>query len=232
MIYSSTITAVSPKKWDDSFEGYFYRYIDTLEGKQVLKDFISSRFRGEKSVENEYEKLKKFLDAMYNRTYAICFTTERDIELLWRANSKDNKTIMFETSSDYLEKLVSENEDLEMFKVEEIQYDLENNCKIKDYLKNIDVGEGYRSIWDQESFFLHKRKLFMYEKEYRLIGTEYYNGKDGLLRIQIPIINELISGVMIHPAADDYYVELVRRICDQLGLKYYGKSEIYDFQTL
>lgn len=40
-------------------------------------------------------------------------------------------------------------------------------------------------------------------------------------------IPDFISGVMVHPLAPDWYVEIVRDFCDRNHIAFEGKSKLY-----
>lgn len=46
--------------------------------------------------------------------------------------------------------------------------------------------------------------------------------------VDIPDINQYIKSVMVHPQADQWIVELVKRVCARVGLNYVGQSHMYD----
>lgn len=45
--------------------------------------------------------------------------------------------------------------------------------------------------------------------------------------IKIDNISKYISGVTVNPFAEDWYVELIRNLCEEYNLKFLGRSELY-----
>jgi len=41
---------------------------------------------------------------------------------------------------------------------------------------------------------------------------------------------DIIEDIMVHPFADDHYVEEVKKYCSKYNLKFLGKSKLYDFE--
>lgn len=53
----------------------------------------------------------------------------------------------------------------------------------------------------------------------KVISDSYY--------IDIDNLSKYISGVKVNPFAEDWYVELIEKLCVEYELKFYGKSELY-----
>lgn len=53
--------------------------------------------------------------------------------------------------------------------------------------------------------------------------------ESGLLPVSIPDLRAFIDGVMVHPSADQEYVEVIELLCDHFSLPFFGKSRVYDF---
>lgn len=64
-----------------------------------------------------------------------------------------------------------------------------------------------------------------------ILKMQYPFGKEKLkteMFIQISDLSQYISSVMVHPQADDWFVKLVEKICDRVGINCLGKSHMYD----
>lgn len=53
-----------------------------------------------------------------------------------------------------------------------------------------------------------------------------------LIDLDIHDLTCFITGIMVHPSADNEYVELIKLLCERYGLKFLGQSRIYDFSIL
>lgn len=58
---------------------------------------------------------------------------------------------------------------------------------------------------------------------------KYYNDRDRQkeLYMEVQSLPDYIEGVRVHPQAQDWYVDLIQKICKEYGIKYSGKSDLY-----
>ena len=62
--------------------------------------------------------------------------------------------------------------------------------------------------------------------------TEYmghWKGKKLDVNFFLPIkyLNKYISGVKVHPMAEEWYVELIKGLCEEYSIKFEGQSNLY-----
>lgn len=197
----------------------------TQTGMENLNEYIR-RFSG-----NRKENIRRIIQLcsqIYKSTYCLCFTRARDEEVLWNAHSDSNKCIMISTTARKVSALVKQDNHT----IKEVCYDLERSDMFRDFLENIDVTDESTSYFDRDEMFLHKRKCFSYEREVRLICSNYSDNKTGLLKYSIPRLEQFLDGVMVHPQADQSYVALVELLCDHFSVPFLGRSNIYEFTSL
>ena len=217
---------VKPEMWNDQYEGYIGRFIDTAEGKEKISIYLKENHS---ASEENIAHMQDFIRLLCENTYCLCFSADIDAEVMWNAYSYNSQAIMIITTDDELEKLnTPPSYD---FEIRKVQYDLEDTgimsiCSLLGINgKNVYVNSAHK-------FFTHKRKCFEYEKEYRIIvmSTKYKGSK--FARYPIEDLSTFIKGVMVHPLATESYDGLVKRMCEKFNLKYLGKSKIYSFDNI
>ena len=150
---------------------------------------------------------------------------------MWNAYNHNNNAIMIRTSVDKL--LALDPESLSIFRV---QYDLDNTA-LGVLMENTSInGYGGITIHDCDQIIRHKRRCFKYENEIRLVGSHFcevpHRIKDGILYLPIKNISDFSENVMVHPLADDGYVALIEKMCAHFGVRFWGKSKIYEFKGM
>lgn len=239
IVFTKKITAVRPCKWNDSFEQYWLKYLNTTEGNNKLEDYVKESIVQEEYVPNTAAQLKSLVNTLYRITFGICFTEAEDEELMWRAANTDDRTVMIITDAGQITRVGEKNA---MFGtvLERIHYDLEVHSGIEDLLNKFGFGAGAAILNDPLDLILHKRKCFSYEKEVRFLftpdniaGLQDADGRDKeLYDLEIPDLNDFIKGVMVCPTTKDRHARLVEEICKHFSLNYLGKSALYDFRVL
>ena len=83
--------------------------------------------------------------------------------------------------------------------------------------------------------FIRKRNEFSHENEVRVFaakdGPINTNSKWETLEINIAPVSEFIEGVMVHPLATDWYVNIVHSFCDRFHIMFDGRSELYKLKN-
>ena len=226
MLFSKELTLVSPSKWDDDFELYWIKMLNTPEGEKRLLEFVKP-FDGD--AEKNITRIMQLSDYMYRRVYCLCFSKARDAEVLWRANANDNRGIMFATTANKLYDLLPESDDIAL---EEVQYDLDTANMSDQFLKSFRICSKSTLFSNPDNLFSHKRKCFSYEEEVRLIVSPETAPEDRILKRPIPNLCTLIDGVMVHPLANKEFVSLVELLCSHFNLAFWGQSTVYQFKPL
>lgn len=226
MIHSKTISANNPAKWSDQYELYWKDKLNISEGRQQLSDYLKGKVL-DKDI-NWYEKTTSIiLDLLYKRVCAICFSKNGDQEVMWRANSECDSTVMIKTSVDKLLNLKGNN-DFD-FVLREIKYEEDEKFNIEFFLNKISIPfDRNIGIEDIDDLFFVKRERFDYEEEARLLVKQMdLNDIKDRVSLVIPDLTSFIEGVMVHPLANDSRVETVKILCEYYGIPFLGQSQIY-----
>ncbi len=221
MVYDKKLAVISPKKWPDGYERYWLKWLDSESGKQRLRDWLTA---DGVDIDQAFETVNQICRYLGKMTYCLCFSEEKDAEVLWNAHSDNNHCVMFATTEEKLRNNLPDPFDCT---VKPIFYDFDSSTHFTRFLSQIYIIDGKPSLWDIDELFLHKRPCFLYEKEVRLICRVDEPSDNGVIEFDIPYLNELIDGVMVHPAAEEYYVSLVKLMCEQHDIPFWGKSELY-----
>ena len=222
MLFSQEIALVSPSKWDDSYEYYWKYYLKSPAGKAQLEAYIS-QFEGD--ALKRAETLISLCNFKYDRAFCLCFTRAKDEEVFWNTRSDNKRCIMFATTMSKIYNLFSQ-DDYEV--IDEVKYDLER-IQPEDFLSSFHVYSDGILQDNPDELLLHKRTIFSYEKEVRLIFTSVEKSEDEIRKIPIPILSDFIDGIMVHPLANNDYVSLIELLCKQFNIPFLGKSQIYSF---
>lgn len=238
IVFTNKISAVLPRKWDDGFEQYWLEYLKTSDGHNSLEKHVKKNLKyGEQYVTESIALLENLVNILYDTVYAICFTEAGDEELLWRAKNHDDKTIMICTSAGKISQIGNTTTKFGP-EMERIRYDLEDHGSIDELLDKLGFAVGVAQLNNPYNLLLHKRKCFAYEKEVRLLYSpddlsilkdSNGNQKDA---VELDLPDGFIQGVMVYPAARDRHVKLIEEICDHFGLRFLGKSNLYNFRAL
>ena len=228
LLFQQELALVHPSKWPDQYETSVIRILKAPENRKALEElFVRHGLSFEKHFDSFLETIQSVVDDMF----CLCFSRSKDAEVMWNAYSFQNHAIMIRTSIDKLRALNPES--LTVFRV---RYDLENSG-LGTLLDNCTFEGNEVSVFnDGDEIIRHKRKCFRYENEMRLVGSALYappdKVKDGILYLPIQNISDFIEGVMVHPLAEDRYVALIRKMCMHFGIKFWGRSKIYEFKGM
>lgn len=156
--------------------------------------------------------IKKYIDSVCGQ----CWSKNGDHVPLWSIYSYGNKSIMIKTTLEDLESLNG-------VYCKEMTYSDGAEISIDEIVKLLTEPTPENMLIP----FTKKRSGFEHENEYRIFAfTECKPSID----IMIPNITEFVKGVMVHPFADDWYVDIVKSVCDKFNLPFDGKSELYKFE--
>ena len=225
MLYEKKLAVISPRKWPDGYENYWMKWLDSETGKQSLRDYLAEAGTDCDKVFDNVNEICRYLNDM---TFCLCFSQAKDAEVLWNAHSDNNRCIMFATSEESVNTSIPE---LSCCPIKPINYDPNLGSDYSRFLSYIHIIDGKASLFDIDELFLQKRDCFTYENEARLIFRSDKPYENGIIKFDITDLSKLIDGVMVHPAAEDHIVSLVRLLCDQHGIPFWGKSKLYTFRV-
>lgn len=222
LIYNKQLTFKQPKMWPDQYEGYSYKLLDSPEGKDHINEILNKRISESKHRQNAQNMLRLLGDSLY----CVCFSLNKNEEVMWNAYGYHNQTIMIEVEEDKLNFA-----NAPALYILPVEYDLEEHglAFLTSNLFEYDSGIVIENATDSMK---HKRKCFSYEKEVRVIIQDIEHSNEEQRRYDIEDISSLVTGVMVHPLATPEYVKMINTLCDTFSLKFLGKSNIYDLNTV
>ena len=230
MVYSGTISARNPSCWPDQYELFWNHKLNSKEGKQQLSVFLRGKVPGKDT--EWYEKTNcAVIKLLYERMSAICFTKTGDREVMWRAYSDNNCSVMIKTRVDKLLNLQEYNDDVGLL-LKEVKYVEDEDFNVDYFLDKISIPcDGIIGLDNVEDLFLIKRKEFQYENEARLLVKQMdFNDIKERVLLTIPEPSSFIDGVMVHPLAENYHVEKVKIICESYRIPFLGRSQVYNLK--
>lgn len=179
------------------------KWEDSYEG-WLLKELSKSERVGER------------ISKITNSICGQCWSKNGDYVPLWSIYSYNNKSIMIRSTLENLERLESV------------------YCREMDYSDGaeISVDELTALITNPSPEnmlipFTKKRSGFIHENEYRIFA---FSKNSSVVNVAIPNISEFIKGVMVHPFAEKWYVDIVESVCKKFSLPFDGKSKLYEFE--
>lgn len=188
LLETKTIWFANPETWPDPYEKYF------LCAKYGSKDF-----------------------PWLGRIYCSCFTNNASSEASWNAYSKNEICVRLTFDSKRLLSLLDNYQKInpKFF----VCFDTVQYMRTNSIVKNLDkipfepsIIGGF-SIQKEESkarLMLLKRKAFSYEDEYRAIIVRSFKSPVSGIKVEIPDINTLISGVAIDPRVGGYTFKMLK----------------------
>lgn len=223
LLFESTLAASSPTQWDDKYETYWLASLKKPAGQKRLEEHIKAKTK-EKNQERVQKSVDSIIQFIYKNIFCICFSQTGDQELMWRANSDSNRSVMICTSKEKVSQLGNETDVLK-----NIQYDLDDYKNLDNFLEKITINDTSSMIWDVDDLFLHKRNCFQYEDEVRFLHKTVNASGESPKIVKLDVdVADFVLGVMAHPAADDNHIKLVESMCKHFGLEFLGKSRIYE----
>lgn len=225
LLFMKELPLINPAKWSNQYEMYAVRELfdnESQERYQMLFNNYGIPF------EKNFDMLRETVEAILNDSYCLCFSRSKDSEVMWNAYSYQNNALMIRTSVDKLLALAPES-----LTVARVQYDLKST-QLDFLIENCEFEDCGLIISHIDELLCHKRKCFQYENELRLIGGSFDGGShrmgNGIVYLPIEDISNFVERVMVHPSADDGYVDLIKKICQHFGIQFWGRSKIYEFK--
>ena len=233
MVQSQSLTFVLPKVWEDPQEdNAFYTFVDNMD--------------------NIYEKIL-FLTA-HNKTYAQCWTEQGQSDAMWRIYGYGERSVRIKVSRnniDYLDNVQAINvqyvDDLSSENPNDYFEALTKKRKAFEHEKEVRLINHYKFKSD-EDFEKHVKAFLIvneHEERIALLNSMYPSlsleeqvaqvlkllnmGKQCQKTIEISYahIDNFIEGVMVHPLAPKWYVEIVKEFCNRNNLLFEGQSDLY-----
>ena len=236
MIQSKSLTFVLPELWDDPKEcASFEHYVEQHD--------------------NIYERLT--LWSIYCKTFCQCWTTLAESDAMWRIYSYNNRSIRISIKRENVSLLnrvktvdveysddldsISDNGEISLLKAlsqKRSAFEHEKEVRLIKYYKfsGIDDAEQHIYAWlalskceDHleilEDYFSGES---MDEKLQAVVQTlNIGNSAKQTENVSFSHIPGFIEGVLVHPLAPEWYVDIVREFCRRNHIPFEGKSTLY-----
>ena len=214
VVINERLTLVSPLSfWEDTYEGWLFRML-----QQKYPDSQSNQFP---------QNALHAIQLLGKTVVAQCWTKNCDSVAMWSIYSYSNKAVMIKTRQS---KLVSING---LTSFADVEYN-DTKQTAKDELRKMMRFNHPKTGLGLFTPFIRKRSEFAHENEVRVFavkdGPINTNSKGETLEINIAPVSEFIEGVMVHPLATDWYVNIVHSFCDRFHIMFDGRSELYQLK--
>ncbi len=205
-----------PVAWEDTYEGFAYRAMQTVLGREKIFKILITR-----GVDKEHAGF--FLrDGLLSILRYQCWTKAKDNIAMWSIYSFSSKTIMITTTTE---------------KLEELTINGVNNVRFMpvNYVQSHSLEDELVAFtpttFTSNLIFQSKRNEFMHEEEIRaFIDTAGIIDKKTPLKVPIPSVQDFIVNVLVHPSAPLWYVGVVGEFCRLNGINFSGQSKLYKFE--
>ncbi len=236
MVQKNALTFVLPSVWDDPQEAApFFEYA--------------------KKINSGIEYALQV--AVYNKIYAQCWTELSESDAMWRIYSYNNRAIRIKIERDVIQQLdnveavpvvysddsfarkeTDEQTYLSSLAYKRSAFSHEREVRLINrykYRDNDDAEQHVKALWfvyneDErrkiiESVFPGMETKEKVKKLFELLnmGKECQTTKD----ISYSHIQGFLKGVLVHPLAPGWYVEIVKEFCNRNDIPFEGKSELY-----
>lgn len=254
LVQNKNLVFVKPELWDDPFENYVFKKIETRSGQEEIVKALEDL--GYSNIPSKILSLCIRKSSVFGQSWSML----SESDALWRIYSSINNSVRVSVSVKNIQKLSKTCPNF--------------YCSGVNYKKSIDLKEEILNLFkgkDLDTFcvkgMLTKRDSFSHEKEFRLLYVEedlslsdsffrkefekfsdknyvidddFYNtldkvnkisrGGDKICEVGISNPSEFIDSVMLHPQAEDWVDETVAKYCSLNGIKYLGRSKLYEFE--
>lgn len=205
-----------PVEWEDTYEGFVYRAMQTPLGREKIRQILLKRgvhYPPELAMDDKLQSITRYQ----------CWSQARDKIVLWSLYSYSSKAIMISTTSEKIEKLTVDGRNF--VKCMPVKY-VESNS-LEDELEAFTPTSFTSNL-----FFRTKRNEYEHENEIRAyIGTAGIIDMRTPLRVKIPDVHSFIDSVLVHPSAPSWYVDVVKEYCRINGINFLGQSRLFKFEV-
>lgn len=248
----------NPQRWDDTYEGYVFALMDTREGRAALVERLLAMYQDdERKMVDIFAALYSTYhgcyaqcwtatdesDAMWriyhygNHSVRIGTTVDKIQDALVQNQHKHGKIIKVEyglqdgrdTIEQILQEMVAQNSTFYGFTHKREAFRHENEYRA---MFMHDAVEAILQMFRRKRYYFENSKdagsiqeiVMRLEKPFPLKSS----ARPHSATIKVDIENYLDS-VMVHPFAEDWYVERVKRLCAFKGIenKFLGRSNLY-----
>lgn len=236
MVQKNALTFVLPSIWDDPQENIpFIQFVDRID----------TAFN------------KAFFVAMHNKIYAQSWSSLSESDAMWRIYAYNNRAVRIKVSRSKLDlldnvKVVPVTYSDEPFDCEKVDIGAFNSSLAYkrtafSHEQEVRLIKGFKYRDDQD-IELHIKALMVVNEHPQYLevidsvfpGMEFEEKLVELIKllnlgkyskktcdISCSHIPGFIEGVLVHPMAPDWYIEVVQEYCKQNNIPFEGKSTLY-----
>ena len=236
MVQNSSLTFVLPSIWDDP---------------QEESPFVQLLNKKSSAVE------AAFFIGSHNKTYAQSWSKLSESDAMWRIYSYNNRAIRVRVTKDKLSLLdnvkivpvtysdspfdcetVDENSLFTSLAYKRKAFEHEKEVRLISSYKYKDEQDAQQHIKAVFIQYKHKDRWKMLESMFPKLEFEEQmdkviellnkgNKRKETKEISYAHIPDFIDGVMVHPLAPEWYVEIVKEFCKRNNVCFEGKSKLY-----
>ena len=235
MLQDKALTFVLPELWEDPYED------------RPFLEFL-------KTKDNIYEYI--LFATVYCKTFGQCWTELSESDAMWRIYSYNNRAIRIKVANAKISKLenvdimpVTYSDEpfeindrkqafLKSLSHKRVAFEHEKEVRLIHHYKFLDDDDfekhtkAFMVLNDHpnrveliESLFPNLELDEQIRKTCEMINYGIY--KQTAKKIYFEHIPDFIDGVMVHPQAPDWYVEIVKEYCRINNVPFEGKSKLY-----
>ena len=236
MVQNQALTFVLPSVWDDPQE------------ESPFVQFVNKKLSAVEAA---------FFIASHNKTYAQSWSKLSESDAMWRIYSYNNRAIRIKVLNDKINLFesvkvipvtysdtpfdcdaVDESSLLKSLAYKRKAFKHEKEVRLISTYKYQDEQDAQQHIKAVFIQYKHKDRLKILESMFPEL--EFEEKMDKIIELlnrgnsrketkEIPYahIPDFIDGVMVHPLAPDWYIEVVREFCKRNNIPFEGKSQLY-----
>ncbi|MGE0329371.1 MAG: hypothetical protein AB7P37_01610 [Ramlibacter sp.] len=257
LVQRRALTFVHFRSWDDPYEGYTLRALETVQGRTEIQAWLSQKQRAAFDHATP-DVLRMFCDTVFLQ----CWTKLRESDALWRIYGADGFGVRIEIKST----------DLKALEVQQVAVKY-GAPSLTEELKRVFAAPGKIEL---KEVFASKRSAFEHEHEVRLITSPQLQWLENqnpvpaeILSVMPSLLDQLVAkgdlseaekvtamtkfaeknsprpqfhhvdfasqphflrSVLVHPRAPDWFRRTVDAFCSAHGVPFLGKSKLYTFE--
>lgn len=236
MVQNKALTFVLPLVWEDPYEESPFRQLVNKNKSAVEMAFFI---------------------AAHNKTYAQSWSKLAESDAMWRIYAHNNRAVRIKVSQDKIDLLDSvravpvtysdEPFSCEAFSEDALFLALAYKRTAFEHEKEVRLINQYKYC-DEQDAVQHIKAVFVqheHPERVKMLETmfpdvEWEEKMECLLdllnagdkckktkEVSYAHIPGFVDGVMVHPLAPEWYVEVVRNFCEKNSICFEGKSELY-----
>lgn len=236
MIQSKSLTFVLPDAWDDTKEC------------ESFKHYVEH-------IDNIYERLMRW--SIFHKTFFQCWTTLAESDAMWRIYSYNNRALRIRVKRDNVELLDDvkaidveysdnlycefehgENGYLKVLSRKRTAFEHEKEVRLIKHYRFSGTDDLKQHIYAWLAISEHPDRIEVLEKNFsgesldekiqNVVQTlNIGNEAERFMNVSFAHVDGFIEGVLVHPFAPEWYVNIVQEFCARNKIRFEGKSTLY-----